>query len=55
VVGSKIIIKLGKVEEGIEGSPLIFLVSKNVMGKVPIVGRNNGHFSHNILIDTKKI
>jgi hypothetical protein len=41
--------KIGRVEEGVEGSPLNFLVSNNVMGKVPIIGRNNGHFSHNDL------
>jgi hypothetical protein len=44
---------LGKVEEGIEGSPLNFLVHKNVMGKVPIVGRNNQNFTHNVLMHKK--
>ena len=34
---------------GNKGSPLNFLVPKNVMGKVPIVGRNNRNFTHNVL------
>jgi hypothetical protein len=41
---------LGKVEEGIEGSPLIFLVHKNVIGTIPIDAANNRHFTHNVLM-----
>jgi hypothetical protein len=46
--------KLGKVEEGIEGSHLNFLVSKNVMGKVPIVAATISTLPITFL-DTKKI
>ena len=46
---------LGKVEEEIEGSPLNFLVHKNVMGKVPIVGRNNRNCTHNVLLHQKNL
>jgi hypothetical protein len=44
---------IGKVEEGIEGSPLNFLVPKNVMGTIPIVAANNRHFTHNVLMHQK--